>query len=125
MGWFNEVQFNMEGGCKMGMVKDHTDIATSIENHCRNLHEFKREKLDQMKKSPEPNRIRKRISIAELYNSSVEEIAELVLQTVENYIEADELAKETAREKALADYMFWYGDNEVKRRELEQKVYSQ
>ena len=55
----------------------------------------------------------------------MEEIAELVLQTIDNYIKVDEMAKETAQERALADYMFWYNGDEDKRRELERMVYSQ
>lgn len=53
-----------------------------------------------MEKPTESDRNRTRRSIAELYSSDVEEIAELVLQTVDNYIKIDEMAKKTAQESA-------------------------
>ncbi|MCR2823274.1 hypothetical protein [Lederbergia panacisoli] len=71
------------------------------------------------------NKNRRRRSIAELYSCDINEIAELVLRTVDNYIEVDEIPKKTAQEKALADYMFWYNNDEEKRRELERIVYSE
>ncbi|WP_078544783.1 hypothetical protein [Litchfieldia alkalitelluris] len=107
----------------MDLVMDHKDIEESIERQCDNLREFKRKRLKQMENSFNTNRRRR--SIEELYSSDVEEIAKLVLRTIDNYIKVDEMAEKTAQEKALADYMFWYNNDEDKRRRLESIVYNQ
>ena len=106
------------------MVKDKTDCHELVERQCRNLHEFKREKLMRMNERGKKPR-RERISISELYDSGIEVIADLVLKTIESYVEVDEIPLETARERALADYMFWYNDDEKRQHDLENIVYAE
>lgn len=107
----------------MTLLKDETDLNELLERQSRNLHEFKREKLMEMserKKKPK----RERVSIIELYDSDIEVIVSLVLKTIESYVKVDEIPLETARERALSDYMFWYNDDEKRQQALENIVYA-
>lgn len=104
----------------MQIVADSIVNEEAIEKHCRNLLDFKGEKLSNM---GDLNKKRPRRSISELYASDVNEITELVLKTIKNYKEVDQLSERVAQERALADYMFWYNNDLDKQRELEKRIY--
>jgi hypothetical protein len=52
------------------------------------------------------NKRRKRYSVREMYSSSAEEIANLVIGAIKSYVKIEGMSKEAACERALADYMF-------------------
>ncbi|MDM5282670.1 hypothetical protein [Peribacillus frigoritolerans] len=107
-------------------IKDKTERKVLMEKHCENIRRFSKDKLVSMQENSNGGKKRRRRrSLAELYASSATEIAELVMQSAESYVNVEDMSKEVAIERALADYMFWYNGDPNKKRDLELIVYAE
>ena len=104
------------------VIREATKKEILMDKHCENLRNFSREKLEVMHKSKKK---RRRLSLAELYKSDVNVIADLVSKAARSYVTVEDMTIEDATERALADFMFWYSNDLDKKNILEKMVYGE